>query len=147
MHEKGLKRQTGVGTLVNSQQRRALAALVVNCRTKGLYVPPLFYIGFPLFVLAKRCPGPFSQCAGAPEMLLASKATEMSAPCFAQRRPAPPSALPCADPPRSLCVRFWDLTGELFKWSTVFILCKHELMLMLVDGFFKNIGNLICCAT
>ena len=30
MHEKGLQRQIGVGTLVNSQQRRALAVPVIN---------------------------------------------------------------------------------------------------------------------
>ena len=30
LHEKGLQRQIGVGTLVNSQQRRALAVPVIN---------------------------------------------------------------------------------------------------------------------
>ena len=30
LHEKGLQRQIAVGTLVNSQQRRALAVLVIN---------------------------------------------------------------------------------------------------------------------
>ena len=55
------------------------------------------------------------QCAGGPEGLLASKATEMSAHCFAQRRPAPPSALHRADPTRPLCVRFLDSTSELIR--------------------------------
>ena len=35
----------------------------------------------------------------------------MSAPCSAQRRPAPPSALRRADPTRPLCVRVLDSTG------------------------------------
>ena len=61
LHEKGLQRQIGVGTLVNSQQRRALAVPVINHdkpvinsgSTAGV-VPSTVYIGFPLFVLAKR---------------------------------------------------------------------------------------------
>ena len=65
LHEKGVKRQTGVGTLASSQERRALAVLVINRgRTadkpvvKRLsiagFVPPSVYIGIPLFVLPKR---------------------------------------------------------------------------------------------
>ena len=102
MHEKGLQRQIGVGTLVNSQQRSALAVPVINRGSTGRFVPPSVYIGFPLFVLAKRRPGQFLQCAGGSERLLASKATGMSAPCSAQRCPAPPSALRRADPTRPL---------------------------------------------
>ena len=30
LHEKGLQRQTGVGTLVSSQERRAIAVSVIN---------------------------------------------------------------------------------------------------------------------
>ena len=66
LHEKGLQRQITVGTLVNSQQRRALAVPRLNRRSTagqprvnrlsfGCFVPPPVYIGFPLFVLAKRC--------------------------------------------------------------------------------------------
>ena len=44
---------------------------------------------------------------------MASKATEMSAPCSAQRRPAPPSALRRADSTRPLCVRVLDSTGSI----------------------------------
>ena len=44
-------------------------------------------------------------------MLLASKGTEMSAPCSAQRRPALPAALRRADPTRPLCTRVFDSTG------------------------------------
>ena len=54
LHEKGLQRQIGVGTLVNSQQRRALAVPRINRWSTGRFVPPPVYIGFPLFVLAKR---------------------------------------------------------------------------------------------
>ena len=54
----------------------------------------------------------FLQCAGGPEGRLASKATEMSEPCSAQRRPAPPSAARRADPTRSLCFRVLDSTGS-----------------------------------
>ena len=46
---------------------------------------------------------------------MASKATEMSAPCLAQRCPAPPSALRRADPTRPLCVQVLDSTGLYFK--------------------------------
>ena len=35
LHEKGLQRQIGVGTLVNSQQRRALAVSVINRGSTG----------------------------------------------------------------------------------------------------------------
>ena len=59
MHEKGLQRQTGVGTLVNSQQRRALAVPVINRASTERFVPPPVYIAFPRFVLAKRRPGHF----------------------------------------------------------------------------------------
>ena len=65
LHEKGLQRQLAVGTLVNSQQRRALAVPVINRGqtadkprmnrwSPAGFVPPPVYIGFPLFVLAKR---------------------------------------------------------------------------------------------
>ena len=30
LHEKGLQRQIGIGTLVSSQERRALAVLLIN---------------------------------------------------------------------------------------------------------------------
>ena len=58
LHEKGLEGQKGVGTLVNSQQRRALAVPVINRGSTGRFVPPPVYIGFP-FVLAKRRSGQF----------------------------------------------------------------------------------------
>ena len=61
------------------------------------------------------------QCAGGPEGRLASKATEMSAPCSAQRRPAPPSALRRSDPTRPLCVRVLDSTGLLLLKCFLFV--------------------------
>ena len=64
------------------------------------------------------------QCAGGPEGRLASKATEMSAPCSAQRRLAPPSALRCADPTRPLCVRVLDSTGS--KWMFLDMPCMRR---------------------
>ena len=57
LHEKGIQRQVGVGTLVNSQQRKALAVPLINRWSTGHFVPPPVYIGFPLFVLAKRRSG------------------------------------------------------------------------------------------
>ena len=42
---------------------------------------------------------------------MASKASEMSAPCSVQRRPALPSALRRADPTRPFCVRVLDSTA------------------------------------
>ena len=54
LHEKGLQRQVAVGTLVSSQQRRALAVPLTNRWSTGCFVPPPVYIGFPLFVLAKN---------------------------------------------------------------------------------------------
>ena len=64
LHEKGLQRQIGVGTLVSSQEQRALLVPVTNRGSTGCqpvvirgstagFVPPPVYIGFPLFVLAK----------------------------------------------------------------------------------------------
>ena len=54
LHEKGLQRQIGVGTVVSSQERRALLVPRLNRWSTVCFVPPPVYIGFPLFVLAKR---------------------------------------------------------------------------------------------
>ena len=75
-------------------------------------------MGFPLFVLAVNVQNSCLQCAGGPEGRLTSIATEMSAPCSAERRPAPPSALRRGDPTRLLCVRVLDSTG----WNLVWLL-------------------------
>ena len=54
MHVKVLQRQISVATLVNSQQRKALPVPVINRGSTGRLVPSTVYMGFPLFVLAKR---------------------------------------------------------------------------------------------
>ena len=46
LHEKGLQRQITFGTLVNSQQRRALLVPLINRGSTGRFVPPPVYIGF-----------------------------------------------------------------------------------------------------
>ena len=61
-------------------------------------------MGFFFSCLRRDVQNSCLQCAGRPEGLLASKATEMSAPSSAQRRPAPPSALR-PDPP-VVCLGF-----------------------------------------
>ena len=80
----------------------------------GRFVPPPVYIGFPLFVLAKRRSKQSFAVPWELEGRLPSGPTEMSAPWFAQLRPAPPSAVRCADPTRPLCVRVLDSTGKCF---------------------------------
>ena len=87
---------------------------MINRRSTAFFVPPPVYMGFHLFLLAKKVQNMCLECAGRPEGLLALKATEMSAPCFAQRRPDPPSALRRADPTRPLRVRILDSTGHVF---------------------------------
>ena len=60
LHEKGLQRQLGVGTLVSGQERRAAVVPRINRGSTANFVPPLVYIGFPLFVLPKTRPGGYS---------------------------------------------------------------------------------------
>ena len=67
---------------------------------------------------------------------MASKATEMSAPCSAQRRPAPPSALRRADPTRPLCVRVLDSTGSTL--NVIDALTKHLPDQTVLENFMKN---------
>ena len=44
----------GTGTLVSSQERRALAVSGVNPGSTAGFVPPSVYIGFSLLVLTKK---------------------------------------------------------------------------------------------
>ena len=67
-----------------------------------------------------------------PEGLLASTATEMSAPCSAQRRPAPPFALRRADPTRPLCVRVLDSTG--LNWISLFRASGESFRRLVLDA-------------
>ena len=57
LHDNGLQRQIGIGTLVSSQKRRALAVPVMNRWSIADFVPPSVYIGFRSFVLPKSRPG------------------------------------------------------------------------------------------
>ena len=75
LHEKGLQRQLGVGTLVSSQERRALLVPLMNPlqtadgpvvnrgSTAGFASPPV-YIGIPSFVLAQGCEEAYQACRG-----------------------------------------------------------------------------------
>ena len=44
LHEKGLQRQVGVGTLVSSQERRALLVARINRGSTAGFVPPSVYV-------------------------------------------------------------------------------------------------------
>ena len=129
LHEKGPQRQQGLGTMVNSQQRRALEVpminrgkttdqLVVNRTLSSLSCLDrisYFRAGERTFRTV------FYSALEGQRWLLASKATELSAPCSAQRRPATPSALRRADPICPLCVRILNSTSlarHVFELST-----------------------------
>ena len=51
MHEKGLQGQISVGTLVSSQEQRALLVSRLNRGSTAGFVLPSVYMGFRLFVL------------------------------------------------------------------------------------------------
>ena len=115
MHEKGLQRQIAVGTLFNSQQRRALAVPRLNRWSTAGQPLVLFRHRFTWDFLSSCLRRDVQNCClrypGGLEGRLPSGPTEMSAPWFAQLRPAPPSPVRCADPTRPLCVRVLDSTG------------------------------------
>ena len=71
-----------------------------------------------------------------------SRPTEMSAPWFAQLRPAPPSAVRCADTTHLLCVRVLDSTGAFDDCQIVyqeFALHKGDVFTKhLLPGMFKT---------
>ena len=54
LHEKGLQRQIGGGTLVSSHEQRALFVPRLNRGSTADFVPPSVSIGFRLFVLLER---------------------------------------------------------------------------------------------
>ena len=65
LHEKCLQRQIGVGTLVSSQERRAVVVpRIYRLQTADKpimnFVPPSIYIGFRLLVLPARHSGQLS---------------------------------------------------------------------------------------
>ena len=67
LRERSFQRQIGVGTLVSSQERRALAVPLINRGSTTDFVPPTVYIGFRLFVLSKSRPGQCLRFAGGKE--------------------------------------------------------------------------------
>ena len=99
LHEKGLQRQIGVGTLVRSQERRAIAVPVINRGSTAGFVPPAVYIGFPLFVLPKSRSGQLSSMPRRARRTVdswANRSVDVLS-CPAPRRPVAP---PCAAPTR-----------------------------------------------
>ena len=104
LHEKGLQRQTGVGPLVSSQERRAAVVPLINRLStagkppvnRGLVPPPLS-IGFRLFVLLGRRSG---------HLFSMPWRVRRTVVCWANRFvgvpscPAPPRRPPCAAPTR-----------------------------------------------
>ena len=125
LHEKGLQRQISVGTLVSSQERRALAVPLINrlstaCQPRvnrgstADFVLQSVYIGFRLFVLPKKSPGQYLRFAGGQERGLFPVRVEQTAsrPCPTQPRPPSP---PRRAPPRPdwpVCPGF-DSTGRM----------------------------------
>ena len=95
VHEKGLQRQIGVGTLVSSQERRALAVPLINRGSTADFVPPSVYIGFRLFVLPGRRPGQCLRFAGGQEGGLSPGRIDPTASRATQpRSPSPPRRAP-----------------------------------------------------
>ena len=114
LHEKGLQRQIGVGTLVSSQERRALLVPLINRGSTARFVPPSVYIGFPLFVLPKRRSGQLSSIAWRARGTFVSWANRP----VGVRLPVP--ALPRRAPPRPdppvVCPGFgFDRLGKIWK--------------------------------
>ena len=99
LHEMGLQRQLGVGTLVSSQVRRAAVVPRKNRLSTRRFVPPAVYIGFRLLMLPRGRLGQLSS------MLLRARGTVVPCakrPVGVPSYPAPsrPAAPPCAAPPR-----------------------------------------------
>ena len=100
LHEKNLQRQIGVGTLVSSQEQRALLIPVINRLSTAGFVPPTDYKGFPLFVLPKSCSGQLSSMPWGAQGTVVSCADKTVGvpPCRA--RPAQPPRRAPPDPTR-----------------------------------------------
>ena len=107
LHEKGLQRQIGVGTLVSSQERRALAVPLINRGSTADFVPPSVYIGLRLFVLPKRHPGQCLRFAGGQETGLSPGRIGPTASSPTQPRPpSPPRRAPPRPDPTVVCLGF-----------------------------------------
>ena len=124
LYDKDLQRQISVGTLVSSQERRALAVQLmnrlsfagqslVNCGSAADFVPLSVYMGLRLFVLPKRRPGQYFRFAGGQEGGLSPcriVPTAFRPSSIQPRPPSPPRrARPRHDWPQ--CSRFLDSTG------------------------------------
>ena len=106
LHEKGSKRQMGVGTLVSSQDRKAPGVPLINRGSTARCVPRSVYIGFPLFVLPKGRPGHLSSTPwGARGSVVSWANRHVGVPsCPSPLRPGAPR---CAAPPRpAVCPGF-----------------------------------------
>ena len=107
-----LQRQIGVGTLVSSQDRRALAVLLMNRLITAGFVPPSGYMGFPLFVLAKGRSGQLSTILWRAKGTVSFWATRPDGVPFCPVPPRP-AAPPCAAPTRTARGMFWFWTRQV----------------------------------
>ena len=101
LHENSLQRQIRVGTLVSSQERRALAVPLMNRWSIADFVPPSVYIGFRLFVLPKRCSGKCFRFAGGHEGRLSPGGIDPTA--FRPTQPRSPRSPAVRGPTRPAC--------------------------------------------
>ena len=85
----------------------------VNRSSTGRFVPPTVYIGFPLFVLPKRCSGQlFSVPWRARGTVVSCSNKHVGVPSCLARPTQPPGRAP-PDPTRQWCVRVLDSTGRI----------------------------------
>ena len=127
LHEKGLQRQIGVGTLFSSQERRALAVPLINRGSTPDFVPPSVYIGFPLFLLPKRRPGQCLRFAGGQEGGLSPGRIDPTASRPTQPRlPSPPRRAPLRPDRHVVCLGF-GFDRLVYIKSRLFVLQKSYL--------------------
>ena len=113
----------GVGTLVSSQEERALLVPVINRLSTGRCVPPSVYIGFRLFVLPKRRPGHCLRFAGGQEGGLSPGRIDPTASRPTQpRTPSPPRRASRPDPP-VVCP---DFGFDKFKYELDFSCFRRD---------------------
>ena len=105
MHEKGLQRQTGVGTLVSSQEQRARLVPLINRWSNAgqplILILRRFYVRIRLFVLPKSRSRECFRFAGGQERGLSFCRIDLTAAHLFQPRAAPVlrRARPRPDPP------------------------------------------------